>query len=82
MTASRRIARAAMRANPIIAAWMTAAACVYLACVGIVAMAAYTEHKRPDRPQTARDSRPRQPEIGPQPAINSGGNWVSFAIGG
>ena len=76
-----------MKANPIIAAWMAVAMCVYLACVGIVVAAAITSHGRPDRPQTARDSRPRQPEIGPQPevaqpAINSGGNLVSFAIGG
>ena len=65
--------------NPVIFSVMASAMAVYVACCGIVLAAAYTEHKRPDRPQTARDSRSRQPEIGPQPevaqpAINSGGN--------
>ena len=76
-----------MKANPIIAAWMAVAMCVYLACVGIVVAAAITSHGRPDRPQTARDSRSRQPEIGPQPevaqpAINSGGYVRPVALRG
>ena len=87
MSSRTRSRRQTNQINPVIFSVMASAMAVYVACCGIVLAAAYTEHKRPDRPQTARDSRPRQPEIGPQPevaqpAVTSGVNWVSYAIGG
>lgn len=81
MSTRRRVTRAMMRANPVIAAWMTAALAIYVACCAVTVLAALSSRGEPRPNQIARPKRVErvQPSIGP--AVTDGGRVAMWRAG-
>lgn len=71
-----------MRANPVVAAWMTLAMAVYIACCAVTVLAALSNRGAPRPNQLARPKQIErvQPSIGP--AVGDRGSVIATSFRG